>query len=265
MVIFNQYLNLPASWLTRLSTRSKFIIISIYIILATFCSLRILIIQHILLIILWKLALEEYPIVYKRYYSTLLLIYFFYCICVITTPYCTSVSLQIPYSFQISIPLLSIWNYIVGYNSCIYCNVYNVYQYLYIYLPLLLTRSYLLFINYFSIYSFIIYTTSSEQIIINIVSILLGTRYQKTCKDSIIVITLSSEFISILHNKFRYTQTTLLLRGITQLQAMSSIFYLSKLIFVQYKKICMILVNNMLYSVYSKELLYYNIYFWLIT
>ncbi len=265
MIIFNQNIHIPVYWFSRLANHHKLILISIYIVLVPICPVYILVIHHILIILLWTLEFKPYPIFYRQWFYTAILFYILYLAFAVITSSSQMISLCIPYTVKINKYFLNILNGIISKKTNIYSNVHSIYRYFHLDIPLLLTRNYLLLLNYFNLYNFIRLTTSHEQLIVNLVSLVQYNKYKlNKIQESIIIVMLSSEIISILTSKLSYTKNCLILRGFNAFIIFTYAFYLSQLILYKYKKFLIAIINNTVYIIYSRELLMYDIDLWLL-
>nr|YP_009312876.1 Hypothetical protein ORF_5 [Helminthora furcellata]SCW21130.1 Hypothetical protein ORF_5 [Helminthora furcellata]SCW23990.1 Hypothetical protein ORF_5 [Helminthora furcellata] len=261
MIICNQYINSPRYWLRQISNRYKLILITVYITVVPFCPVYILLLMHIILILLWTFVFKDYPALYKNWLFTLLFIYSLYFILALFTSSTVTINLCIPLSFKIYTNFIINWNSAIGNKLYINCQSYNIH----LYLPFLLTRSYILIVNYFSIYNFIILTTSTEQLILNLIGLMTNKKFKISYSaDSIFIVMLSSEVINLLTHKLSNTKTSITLRGLTSLQTLRSSYYLVYLVFEQYQKIYIEILYHLLYTIYSRELLFYRLDLWLI-
>nr|YP_009315128.1 hypothetical protein P8471_pgp125 [Titanophycus setchellii]SCW23583.1 conserved_ORF_5 [Titanophycus setchellii] len=262
MIIFNQYIHFPVYWFSRLANYHKLILVSIYIILIPVSPLYMLVLHHILIILLWRLEFKPYPMLYRYWCRTSIILYCVYCAFGFMASTGQIITICIPYHIKINKYYINIGNLIAPQYLSISCNIYSIYRYFYIDIPLLLTRSYFVFLNYLSLYNFVILTTSPEQLIINLVNLVKNK--SKIMQESIIIVMLSSEIISILNSKLHNTQKCFILRGLNRLQLSSYCSYLLGLVMYKYKKLYITMINNSIYAIYSRELLLYDIDLWLV-
>nr|YP_009313898.1 Hypothetical protein ORF_5 [Hommersandiophycus borowitzkae]SCW22152.1 Hypothetical protein ORF_5 [Hommersandiophycus borowitzkae] len=265
MIIFNQSINVPIYWFAKMSNQYKLIIISLYIVLVPFYPIYLLLFQHIVLIIIYRLEFYDYPILYKRWCLICLLIYSFYFLSIFITPNIPSLSINIQYHVKIYMPFLVLWKNLLG--GYLYISHYSgcIYQSISLSLPIIVTRSYLILINYLSLYNFIVTTTHREKLIIGWINLILNTKtYNSFINDIMIIIMLSTELIDMLIYKYKYNQTAIMLRGLTKLQVIYSTNYVVKLFIVQYRNLSIKLISNIVYSLYMKELLYRYLNLWLL-
>ena len=265
VIIFNQYINCSTASFSKLSNRDKLNLISIYILLVPISPLYILILQHILLIILWKIVFYRYNELYKCSLRVIVLLYTFYIASSLMTSSSQMISFCIPYKLKINTYIINIWNLIASNNSSLLINLCDINRYFYIELPFIITRSFLITINYLCLYNFILLITPVEQLIICFAdSISKNSSHNNQVQDSILMILLSSELISILLTKIKHSNHCLKLRGFNRLQILSNFKYLIQLVLYKYQQLCINSIYNLIYTIYSRELLYYNPELWLI-
>nr|YP_009314307.1 Hypothetical protein ORF_5 [Liagora harveyana]SCW22561.1 Hypothetical protein ORF_5 [Liagora harveyana] len=265
MITFNQYIKYPTAGFSNLSNRYKLSLISIYIILLPVCPIHILLLQHIILMIIWNIEFKRYRILYRRWLQMVILVYIFYLTLAAITSSSQMVSFCIPYKVQIVTCTINICNSLASNNFIMSFNLFNIDRYLHVDLPLLITRGFLVIINYLSLYNFIMLITPTEQLMISLAHLIqTKNRINSKVQDSIIIILFSYELISILQIKLKHSKNCLTLRGLTKVQIFSEFKSLIKLILYKYKQFCVSSIYNLTYVIYSRELLYYSPSLWLI-
>nr|YP_009314718.1 Hypothetical protein ORF_5 [Neoizziella asiatica]SCW23173.1 Hypothetical protein ORF_5 [Neoizziella asiatica] len=265
MIIFNQYIKVPIYWFSRLPHRYKLILISVYIILVPISPVYILLVNHILIILLWILEFKPYPILYRKWAYTIILLYIVYFVFALIISSNQMISICIPYNIKISSYFLNLWNVMILNKQSLYCNTYSIYKYFYLDIPFLLTRNYLLLLNYFNLYNFIKLTTSQEQLIVNLINLVQYNKHKwNPIQASIIIVLLSSEIISTLNSRLINTKNCFMLRGLNMSRVFIDSWYLIQLILYKYKKYIITIIHNTVYVIYSRELLVYDIDLWLL-
>nr|YP_009313695.1 Hypothetical protein ORF_5 [Helminthocladia australis]SCW21949.1 Hypothetical protein ORF_5 [Helminthocladia australis] len=268
IIIFTQkkspsFLN---SAVIKIATKYKILFITLYTLLLPYCSIYLLLLQHFIIIIIFLFRLKNYRSFYRHWILMIMLAYLSYIIIAIVASNSSSIIFYLPYQLKIYSPLQEIYNKIKPFNSTRYLILLYINQCLTIELPLLLTRTYLLLINYFTIYNFIKLTTSLEDIIITLTKSILYLNHNKLhSQDSLIIILLSSELIEVLNLRINQTKVSLRLRGLTSFGLIIYLFHFLQLIFMQYQKTCLKLIFSTMSTIYSKDLLLYRQSLWFIT
>nr|YP_009314102.1 Hypothetical protein ORF_5 [Izziella formosana]SCW22356.1 Hypothetical protein ORF_5 [Izziella formosana] len=265
VIIFNQYINHSINPCSQLSDRLKISLVILYIVLVPMCPIHILLIQHFLLILLWRTIFYKYKQLYKRWFHVTLLLYVLYLLSALITSSHQMISFCIPYQIKIHDHLKNIWSFIALNEASIQSYTVTINRYLYIDTPFLLTRSFLLVMNYLSIYNFIMLTIAPEKLIICLVLLMRNTNKDINKEyDSIVIILLSSELINMLMTKLNNTKGSLILRGSSRLQLFSNYNYLIQLIFCKYQQFYISSLDRLTHVIYSRELLDYSLNLWLI-
>nr|YP_010873163.1 hypothetical protein QU266_pgp115 [Nemalion vermiculare]WGV34361.1 hypothetical protein [Nemalion vermiculare] len=257
MILLYNYIDFPKYWLHKIKTSHKILSIIFYISVLPFCSTNLLLIQYIIIVLFSGFLLAKYPGSYRKFIMSLILILIVFILVAILTPSASVglYSISIPYQIKYMYCKLKCSNMV----TIIYHN------YLYLYIPSTLLRSYLIVNNYLSLYYTVVITTSFEDLIVNLVKYNANTPNKSAIlKKTVLVTLIASDLIYTLGIQIKNIADTILLRGIKKANVLNEMNKWLYLICFSYCKYLSQIINDMTCNIFSRNLERYDYKLWFI-
>nr|SCW22970.1 Hypothetical protein ORF_5 [Nemalion sp. H.1444] len=257
MISFHHHVNFPKYWFHRIETSHKILSIVVYIFVLPFCSTNILFVHYIIIVLLLSSLFVRYPgSLYKFIVSLIPVLIIFIFIATLTASTNVGLSLvPIPYQLKYLCYELKANNTVTF--------IYN--NYLYLSIPTIVLRSYLLANNYLSLYYIVTLTTSFEDLIVNVSKYNTDTKCKSTALErTILVILIASNLIPTFYTQIRNVLDAILLRGIRVENKLYSAHKLIYLICLFYCTYLSKVIKDITSSIFSRNLEYYDHKLWFI-
>nr|YP_009313079.1 Hypothetical protein ORF_5 [Dermonema virens]SCW21333.1 Hypothetical protein ORF_5 [Dermonema virens] len=256
-----QYLVYLKDQYVRKIRQHNIVFIALYTISLPFFPLSFLAVQHFILIMVFTRIFKKYSSFYYNWRFTIIIGYLSYFIFTILVSNVSTITFCLPYQFVIHRSLVTVSNKLL--NTANQFAISHINCVLTIKLPILLTRTFLILLNYFTLYRIFLLSTPLDTVILSCIK--LARNFANTHMyqhDSFLIILLSSELIYLLQLRIYQSIVALKLRGLIKPPTLIHLFAMFNLFILQYQKIFIKITINTISTIYSRDLLRYKYHWW---